>query len=48
MIKVGSKRRRTAAEIRDAYTAQQFDDIDARDTKVKYTEAEKKIADLEA
>ena len=47
MIKVGSKRRRTQAQIQDAYSQQLCDDINARDNVVKLSESELKVIELE-
>ena len=48
MLKIGTKRRRTAAQIEADYNQQRFEEIDARDSKVKLSEKDQKIADLEA
>ena len=39
MLKAGSKRRRTQAQIQSDYDQKQFEEIDARDSKVKFTDA---------
>ena len=48
MLKAGSKRRRTQAQIQSDYDQKQFEEIDARDSKVKFTDAQKEIAELKA